>query len=155
MYPYLRFLKVILKSSFSKKKEFITEEADVINMIVMPQDLDPFLELNNGRYVTLLDLGRFGFGAKVKIQDFLKKNNWSMTITGTYNNYRYRLRLFQRFQIKTKVLGYDEKWFTFSKSRAKRKNPYGFISSIFFYFQKWTGTSRKSCRSNGGRIQSQ
>ena len=85
MYPYLRFLKVILKSSFSKKKEFITEEADVINMIVMPQDLDPFLELNNGRYVTLLDLGRFGFGAKVRIQDFLKKNNWSMTITKVWS----------------------------------------------------------------------
>ena len=40
-------------------------------MVVMPQDLDPFLELNNGRYVTL-DLGRFGFGP-VKMQDFLKK----------------------------------------------------------------------------------
>lgn len=138
MYPYLRFLKVILKSSFSKKKEFYSAEADVINMIVMPQDLDPFLELNNGRYVTLLDLGRFGFGAKVRIQDFLKKNNWSMTITGTYNNYRYRLKLFQRFQIKTKVLGYDEKWFYFFQ-KAERKGKTHMASLVRFSFTSKKG----------------
>ena len=54
--------------------------------MVLPQDIDPFMELNNGRYVTLLDLGRFGYSVNVNIKKFLKENQWSMTITGTYNN---------------------------------------------------------------------
>ena len=44
---------------------------------------------------------------------FLKKNNWSLTIVGTYNEYRHRLRLFQRFILETKIIGYDENWFYF------------------------------------------
>ena len=47
------------------------------------------------------------------INSFLKKQKWSLTITGTYNEYRYRLRLFQRFKLKTKIIGYDENWFYF------------------------------------------
>ena len=82
-------------------------------MMVLPQDIDPFMELNNGRYVTLLDLCRYGYGTRVNINAFLKKQKWSLTITGTYNEYRYRLRLFQRFKLKTKIIGYDENWFYF------------------------------------------
>ena len=44
---------------------------------------------------------------------FLKKNQWSLTITGTYNEYRHRLRLFQKFELNTKIIGYDSDWFYF------------------------------------------
>ena len=113
MYPYLRLTRVLFQSKFKPKLEFHSEEFDTIKLSVWPQDIDPFLELNNGRYVTLLDLGRFAYGARVDIKDFLKKNQWSLTITGTYNEYRYRLRLFQKFELKTKIIGYDTDWFYF------------------------------------------
>ena len=113
MYPLLRLIRVVVKSQFKKKLSFDNDYTDSINLIVLPQDIDPFMELNNGRYVTLLDLGRFSLGAKVNMVSFLKRNNWSLTIIGTYNEYRYRLRLFQRFILKTKIIGYDEKWFYF------------------------------------------
>ena len=113
MYPLLRLIRVVVKSQFKEKLSFDNDYTDSINLIVLPQDIDPFMELNNGRYVTLLDLGRFSLGAKVNMVSFLKRNNWSLTIIGTYNEYRYRLRLFQRFILKTKIIGYDEKWFYF------------------------------------------
>ena len=113
MYPLLRLIRVVVKSNFQEKLSFVTEYTDSVNLIVLPQDIDPFMELNNGRYVTLLDLGRFSLGAKVNMASFLKRNNWSLTIVGTYNEYRFRLRLFQRFTLKTKIIGYDEKWFYF------------------------------------------
>ena len=102
MYPYLRLLRVVIQSGLQKKKNLLYEES-TINLRVLPQDIDPFMELNNGRYVTLLDLGRFGYGANVKISKFLKANQWSLTIVGTYNEYRFRLRLFQKFILKTKI----------------------------------------------------
>ena len=113
MYPLLRLIRVVIKSRFQEKLSFDTEYTDIVHLIVLPQDIDPFMELNNGRYVTLLDLGRFSLGVKVNMGSFLKRNNWSLTIVGTYNEYRHRLRLFQRFILKTKILGYDEKWFYF------------------------------------------
>ena len=113
MYPLLRLIRVVVKSQFKEKLSFDNDYTDSINLIVLPQDIDPFMELNNGRYVTLLDLGRFSLGAKVNMVSFLKRNNWSLTIIGTYNEYRHRLRLFQRFILKTKIIGYDEKWFYF------------------------------------------
>ena len=104
MYPYVRLFRVILTRSFRTKVDFHNQGEDSINLMVLPQDIDPFMELNNGRYVTLLDLGRFGYSINVNINQFLKQNKWSLTITGTYNNYRHRLRIFQRFKLKTKLL---------------------------------------------------
>jgi hypothetical protein len=85
MYPYLRLARVLITSRNKPKLDFFSKESDAIPLMVWPQDIDPFLELNNGRYVTLLDLGRYGFGTRVDINTFLKKNQWSLTITGTYN----------------------------------------------------------------------
>ena len=113
MYPYLRLARVLFRSKFKSKLNFYSRDSDCIPMMVLPQDIDPFMELNNGRYVTLLDLGRYGYGTRVNINTFLRKQKWSLTITGTYNEYRYRLRLFQRFKLKTKIIGYDENWFYF------------------------------------------
>ena len=138
MYPYIRFIRVVISKSFKVKKKFNGQEEDTINLMVMPQDIDPFLELNNGRYVTLLDLGRFGFAVNVDINKFLKTNNWSMTITGTFNNYRHRLRLFQRFQLKTKILGYDENWFYFFQ-KAVRNEKTHMASLVKFSFTSKNG----------------
>ena len=119
MYPIFRLFRVIAKSKLQKKISFDSAHNESINLRVLPQDIDLFMELNNGRYVTLLDLGRFSYGAKVNMGSFLKKNNWSLTIVGTYNEYRYRLRIFQRFKLQTRILGYDEKWFYFFQKIVK------------------------------------
>jgi len=137
MYPYLRLFRVVIQSSFKKKQNLLFEESK-IKLRVFPQDIDPFMELNNGRYVTLLDLGRFGYGANVKISRFLKDNKWSLTIVGTYNEYRYRLRLFQKFTLKTKIIGYDEKWFYFFQ-KAERNNKTHMASIVKFAFTSKKG----------------
>ena len=138
MYPYFRLLKFIIKSQFKPKIEFGSDFYDEINLIVLPNDIDPFLELNNGRYVTLLDLGRFAYGGRIRMKSFLDKNKWSLTIVGTYNEYRYRLRVFQKFQIKSKILGYDEKWFYFFQ-KAERKGKTHMASVVKFAFTSSDG----------------
>ena len=138
MYPLLRLINVVVKSQFQEKLSFDTEYTDNVNLIVLPQDIDPFMELNNGRYVTLLDLGRFSLGARVNMASFLKRNNWSLTIVGTYNEYRYRLRLFQRFILKTKIIGYDEKWFYFFQ-KAERKGKTHMASVVKFAYTSKEG----------------
>ena len=48
MYPLLRLIRVVVKSYFQEKLSFDTEYTDSVNLIVLPQDIDPFMELNNG-----------------------------------------------------------------------------------------------------------
>ena len=138
MFPILRLIKVVTLSQFQKKLSFDNKYIDRINLMVLPQDIDPFMELNNGRYVTLLDLGRFSLGAKVNMGGFLKRNKWSLTIIGTYNEYRFRLRLFQRFVLETKIIGYEEKWFYFFQ-KAERNGKTHMASVVKFAFTSKEG----------------
>ena len=138
MYPYLRLARVLISKKFQPKLNFHSRDCDVIPMMVWPQDIDPFMELNNGRYVTLLDLGRYGYGSRVDINAFLKKNQWSLTITGTYNEYRYRLRLFQTFQLKTNIIGYDSNWFYFFQ-KIERKGKTHMASVVKYAFTSKKG----------------
>ena len=138
MYPLLRLIRVVAKSQFQEKLSFDNDYTDSVSLIVLPQDIDPFMELNNGRYVTLLDLGRFSLGAKVNMGGFLKRNKWSLTIIGTYNEYRYRLRLFQRFVLETKIIGYDDKWFYFFQ-KAERNGKTHMASVVKFAYTSKEG----------------
>ena len=138
MYPYLRLIKVVIQSQFKSKMGFGSEKYDEINLTVLPNDIDPFMELNNGRYVTLLDLGRYAYGGRINMGKFLKKNNWSLTIVGTYNEYRYRLKLFRKFQLKSKIIGYDEKWFYFFQ-KAERNGKTHMASVVKFAFTSKKG----------------
>ena len=138
MYPLLRLIRVVVKSQFQEKLSFDNDYTDRVNLIVLPQDIDPFMELNNGRYVTLLDLGRYSLGAKVNMASFLKRNNWSLTIVGTYNEYRFRLRLFQRFILKTNIIGYDENWFYFFQ-KVERKGKTHMASVVKFAYTSKEG----------------
>jgi len=138
MYPYLRLAKVLIIKRSQSKLDFYSRDSDTISLMVLPQDLDPFLELNNGRYVTLLDLGRYGYGARVGINSFLKKNRWSLTIAGTYNEYRHRLRLFQKFELKTKIIGYDADWFYFFQ-KIERKGKTHMASIVKYAFTSKNG----------------
>ena len=72
------------------------------------------------------------------MKGFLDENRWSLTIVGTYNEYRYRLKVFQKFQIRSKILGYDEKWFYFFQ-KAERNGKTHMASVIKFAFTSNNG----------------
>ena len=118
MYPYLRLLIIITKGLFQKKVD-PNLLVSKIKIRVWPNDIDPFFELNNGRYVTLLDLGRFDYILKIKLHKLLKKEGWSLTVAGTYNEYRHRIRAFQQFELSTTIIGHDHRWFYFQQKASK------------------------------------
>lgn len=88
-------------------------ETSILKLRVNIWDIDVFWELNNGRYLTLMDLGRFHLGKQAGLFDILKKRKWGLMVAGVNSKYRYRLRYGAKFELHTKLLGYDEKWFFF------------------------------------------
>lgn len=72
-------------------------------------DLDVFRHMNNGIYLTIMDLARMdlmlrsGFWPKVKAQ------GWYPVVVAETIQFRRSLNLFERFEIETRVLGWDDK----------------------------------------------
>lgn len=76
---------------------------------VWPTDLDVLRHVNNGIYLSIMDLARVdlmmrsGFAAKVKQQ------GWFPVVVAETIQFRRSLKLFQRFEIETRVIGWDDK----------------------------------------------
>lgn len=117
MYPYLRMLKLFARKKSRSKLEIGDES--VLNMRVQFSDIDPFMELNNGRHLTMMDFGRFDIAMRTGLLSVAKKEGWSFTIAGASVRFRHRLKLMQKYTLHSQVVGYDEKWFYFHQKTIR------------------------------------
>ncbi|MEM6422500.1 MAG: thioesterase family protein, partial [Pseudomonadota bacterium] len=91
MYPFLRSIGVIVGARGRPLAS--PDEPSTIRTICWPWDADMFLELNNGRHLTLFDLGRFGHGARMGLFGVLRRRRWGLVVGGAFVQYRRRIRL--------------------------------------------------------------
>ncbi len=116
MYPYLRALWVHLRP----RTALTLEEDSVLPLRVMPWDADVYPEMNNGRHLTLMDLGRFDFARRTGLIGTAKRKGWAFVVGGTSIHFRHRLRPGQRFRLRTRLLGHDHHWFYFHQTTERR-----------------------------------
>lgn len=77
---------------------------------VLPNDLDLFLHMNNGRYLTLMDLGRFALMYRTGLLGDLRRIGGTALLGGILVYYIRPLSLFQRVDLYTQVVSWDDKW---------------------------------------------
>lgn len=118
MYPYVRLLKVILRAKSGKK--ISVEGVSVVKMRVWPNDIDIYPELNNGKYLTIMDLGRIDLAIRTGIWKAAKKNRWALVAGGANVRFRRKLVPFQKFTLETVLVGRNEKWFYFQQKIFRR-----------------------------------
>ncbi len=102
----------------------------VSHHICMPWDIDIFMELNNGRVLTLNDLTRIPLALRAGLGTALLKNRWALTVAGVSVQYRKRVRVFDRIEIHARLLGWDSKFFYIEQSMWKSN---GDCASQAFY----------------------
>ncbi|WP_342372968.1 acyl-CoA thioesterase [Propioniciclava soli] len=85
-------------------------DAVVTRFRVVPTDLDLMAHMNNGKYLTLMDLGRMDLMLRSGFWGTVRAQGWYPVVAGQTITYRRSLRLGQRFELHTKVLGFDERW---------------------------------------------
>ena len=81
-----------------------------------PWDLDIFGELNNGRALTLYDLGRIPWSARIGLTRALREQRWQVAVAGASVRYRRRVRAFDRIRMLTRGLGWDDRFFYVEQS---------------------------------------
>jgi acyl-CoA thioesterase FadM len=75
---------------------------------VWPTDLDVLMHMNNGRYFTLMDLGRADAVLRNGIYASLKARDWYPVVASESIRFRESLPLFARFEVRTRTLGWDD-----------------------------------------------
>jgi YbgC/YbaW family acyl-CoA thioester hydrolase len=104
-----RLLYVILRASRAGKiKPLETAEA---KFFVLPNDLDIFMHMNNGRYLTMMDLGRVDLMVRSGFFAEARKRGWYPVIANATIDYKKSLKLFERYTIATRMTHWDERWF--------------------------------------------
>lgn len=78
-----------------------------LRFTVMPHDLDTSLHMNNGRYWTLMDLGRTDLILRTGLWRDVLRNRWTPVATAGQIRFRRELRPFERFTLETQVLAWD------------------------------------------------
>lgn len=109
MYPIVRLIKEYVKSR--RMPDLHPLGSHVSHHRCWPQDIDQYMEMNNGRILTILDLGRTGLAQRVGLIGALQKNRWGMTMAGASLRYRKRIRPFAKFRTVSKAVGWDERFF--------------------------------------------
>jgi acyl-CoA thioesterase FadM len=87
---------------------------------VWPNDLDTNGHMNNGRYLTLLDLGRLDLLLRIGAVRPALRNRWYPVLAGCQVRFRRPLNLFQTFEIVTRIVGWDDKW-VFLEQKMRRQ----------------------------------
>ncbi|MCY4046362.1 MAG: thioesterase family protein [Cellvibrionales bacterium] len=91
-------------------------DTDESSFRAMPWDIDMFCEMNNGRVITLYDLGRFSLASRTGLGDVLRKNRWGLVVAGSTVQYRKRIHMFDKVQMKTRLLDVQGRWMYIAQS---------------------------------------
>lgn len=118
MFPIFRLIKDLLKAR--RMSSIGLTETHVSNHICWPWDLDIWMELNNGRAMTLYDLGRTMQAQRVGLISALRQNRWGMTVAGSSVRFRRRIRGFERFEMRSRAVAWDDKFIYLEQSMWKK-----------------------------------
>ena len=78
---------------------------------VWPNDLDVNIHMNNGRFLSVMDLGRFDLSFRTQLGRVMLRHRWRALVGGVTIRYRRSLDPFEAYELHTRILGWDAKWF--------------------------------------------
>jgi acyl-CoA thioesterase FadM len=96
-------------------------DQDCVRLRVWPNDIDFNLHLNNSRFLTFMDYGRFHALAAAGILDFALRRRWTPLVGSIDIVYRRSLPLWASFALTTRTLCWDEKWFYLEQTMRGRE----------------------------------
>ena len=75
---------------------------------VWPTDLDVLWHMNNGKFLSIMDVARFDLIQRTGVMEIFKRERWYPVVVGQTISYRKSLNPWKRFWIESRILGFDE-----------------------------------------------
>lgn len=108
MYVYVRLFKTLIRGLLAPRAVGLQDS--VLHFRVWPNDLDFNLHMNNGRYLTLMDLGRMDLVTRLGMLPVMRRERWAPLLGNCTIRFRRSLAPFQKFCLRTRVVSWDDKW---------------------------------------------
>jgi acyl-CoA thioesterase FadM len=106
---YFRVLWLLLRLPFVRRRAVLAPSR--LALRVWPTDCDINFHMNNGRYLTLMDLGRTHLVAQTGLLGILFKRRWAPVLAAAEINFIRALPPLARFHLVSRVVTWDEKYF--------------------------------------------
>lgn len=136
MHMLLRLLFLLIRKKSLKKSHF--GQPSEFSMRVLPVDLDILWHVNNGMYFSYMDFGRWDMIFRNGVYELSKKNDWYSVVAGETIKFKRSLQLWEKFSIKTQIIGYDERYF-FIRQTFVRKEKVMAVGMVKIRFLKRAG----------------
>ena len=108
MFPWLRLIRVGFGVVGKPKVDLLATTR--ISLRAWPNDLDINFHVNNGRYLALADIGRIHWFVRTGVLGVARRHKSFPVIGDAIAKFRHDLKAFQRFEIHTRLVGWDSKW---------------------------------------------
>ncbi len=79
-------------------------------MRVLPNDLDVQMHMNNGRFLSIMDLGRIDLMVRSGFWAIARKNGWFPLVGSVKIDYRRTLAPLAKFEMTSRIIGWDDRW---------------------------------------------
>ena len=79
-------------------------------MRVLPNDLDVQMHMNNGRFLSIMDLGRIDLMVRTGFWVIARQRGWFPLVGSVRIDYRRPLTVFQRYDMASQIVGWDDRW---------------------------------------------
>lgn len=96
-------------------------EEDRLRMRVWPNDIDINWHMNNGRYLGIMDYGRIHLLARTRMLEHIVRSRWMLLVGAVWITYRRSLPLFSSFQLASRTVCWDERWFYIEQTFTGRE----------------------------------
>jgi acyl-CoA thioesterase FadM len=73
---------------------------------VLPNDIDALLHMNNGRYLTVMDLGRVDLLIRTGLWNLVRRKGWTPLVGTALVNFRREMHVFQSYFLETRIAGW-------------------------------------------------
>ena len=119
MYPVIRLIGQMIKHRNDAPLELTGTH--VSQHYCLPVDIDLWRELNNGRTLTIFDLGRIPLAQRLGLLKILKAQGWGLTIAGLAARYRRRVRMFEKIEMRSRAVCWDARFVYIEQSMWNRR----------------------------------
>ena len=80
-----------------------------VTLTTLPTDIDLLRHMNNGRYLSLFDLGRWDLLVRTGLWDVMRRRRWYAVVSSETVTFRKSLELWQRFDLESRLIGHDDR----------------------------------------------
>jgi acyl-CoA thioesterase FadM len=106
-----RIVLLIIRNFFRRRSDVLAESR--MRLRVWPTDMDLNFHLNDGRYLSLAGLARVDLMLRSGLLRRAVKRGWYPVVAGAIIRYRREIKWMEKFELRSRIVGWDEKWVYF------------------------------------------